>query len=81
MRGVIYANLTISSSGSDKHSGVDGGIVDEPMGDMIRVLGQLGSGEDVRIPGFCECPFFRFRLYGFPSSTIPLDLGLGFGHH
>jgi di- and tripeptidase len=54
MRGVIHANLAISSVGSDKHSGVDGGIVGEPMGDMIRVLGELGGGGDIKIPGFCE---------------------------
>jgi di- and tripeptidase len=56
MRGVVYANLAITSKSIDAHSGVDGGMVREPMGDMVRLLGAMsgGNGNGVDIPGFCE---------------------------
>lgn len=56
MRGVVYANLGISSKSIDAHSGVDGGMVAEPMSDMVRLLGSISSGENggVALPGFCE---------------------------
>ncbi|EIW67391.1 hypothetical protein TREMEDRAFT_33704, partial [Tremella mesenterica DSM 1558] len=54
MRGVVYANLTISGEGDDAHSGVDGGIVAEPMFDMVRVLGAVAGPEGVNVPGFYD---------------------------
>ena len=54
MRGVVYANLVISSEGDDAHSGVDGGAVAEPMFDMVRLLGSLSGADGVHVPGFCE---------------------------
>jgi di- and tripeptidase len=54
MRGVVYANLTISSGGADAHSGVDGGMVAEPMFDMVRVLGGIGDAKGVKLPEFCK---------------------------
>lgn len=54
MRGVVYANLSITSHGEDAHSGVDGGAVAEPMLDMVRVLGKLSEKGHVQIPGFCK---------------------------
>ena len=53
MRGVIYANLSVSSGGEDAHSGVDGGSVAEPMFDMVRVLGSISDSSGVKLPGFC----------------------------
>jgi len=53
MRGVIYANLTVSSKGHDAHSGVDGGAVEEPMFDMVKVLDAVSSRQGVKVPGFC----------------------------
>lgn len=59
MRGVVYANLSISSKSIDAHSGVDGGMVAEPMSDMVRLLGSISDGKagGVSLPGFCKlCP-------------------------
>jgi di- and tripeptidase len=54
LRGVIYANLNISSGNNDLHSGVDGGSVAEPMLAMIRLLGSIGTENKVQIPGFYD---------------------------
>ena len=54
MRGVVYANLSVSSQGDDAHSGVDGGVVQEPMFDMVRVLSAIADSQGVKMPGFCE---------------------------
>ncbi|PCH40332.1 glutathione degradosome [Wolfiporia cocos MD-104 SS10] len=55
LRGVVHCNVTISSEGPDKHSGVDGGAAVEPMLDMLRLLGTLIDGQDhVSIPGFYD---------------------------
>jgi acetylornithine deacetylase/succinyl-diaminopimelate desuccinylase-like protein len=54
MRGVVYANLAVSTARDDAHSGVDGGIVAEPMFDMVRVLGAIADSNGVKLPGFCE---------------------------
>ena len=68
MRGVIYAGLTVSNDNHDAHryvqiapqmssltdlSGVDGGAVQEPMIDMVRLLSSIGDANKVKIPGFC----------------------------
>lgn len=54
MRGVVYANLAISSKSEDAHSGVDGGMIAEPMGDMVRLLAGIYGKDGVALPGFCE---------------------------
>ncbi|ORY35351.1 hypothetical protein BCR39DRAFT_508937 [Naematelia encephala] len=54
MRGVVYANLAIWSASEDAHSGVDGGIVAEPMFDMVRVLHALVGSDGVKLPGFYD---------------------------
>ncbi len=54
MRGVVYANLSVSSAEEDAHSGVNGGAVAEPMIDMVRVLGAISDPNGVRLPAFCE---------------------------
>lgn len=54
MRGVIYANLAVSSKGHDAHSGVDGGAVEEPMLDMVKILDAISDRQGVKVPGFCE---------------------------
>ena len=61
MRGVVYAQLSVSSQGDDAHSGVDGGAVEEPMFDIVRVLGALSDREGVKVPGFCESSFSPSR--------------------
>lgn len=53
MRGVLHATLEVSSGISDAHSGVDGGIVAEPMFDMVRLLAAINGRDGVCLPGFC----------------------------
>ena len=64
MRGVLYANLAISSQGEDAHSGVEGGSVAEPMLDMVKILGAMADQTGVKIPHFCELAdrYVRFKL-------------------
>lgn len=55
MRGVIHANITISSGLCDRHSGMDGkSTLHEPLKDLTVLLsGLVGEqGTNVRIPGF-----------------------------
>ncbi|WVW85829.1 hypothetical protein I302_107867 [Kwoniella bestiolae CBS 10118] len=54
MRGVVYANLSVSSKTEDLHNGVDGGATTEPMFDMVKVLGALSDKDGVKVPGFYE---------------------------
>ncbi|KAL4080831.1 hypothetical protein J3A83DRAFT_4153384 [Scleroderma citrinum] len=55
LRGVVHARVTISSGAPDRHSGIEGGAVTEPMQDMIRLLATLTDGQrKVTIPGFYE---------------------------
>jgi di- and tripeptidase len=54
LRGVIYANLKISSKNADAHSGVDGGAVEEPMLAMLKLLSNLQAGDKVAVPGFYD---------------------------
>jgi di- and tripeptidase len=54
MRGVVYANLAVSSKGDDAHNGVEGGLVAEPMFDLVRVLGSLADSAGVKLPGFYD---------------------------
>ena len=55
LRGCNYYSLSISGPGQDLHSGVFGGTAQEPMTDLVRVLGSLvdTSGE-IQIPGIKE---------------------------
>ncbi len=52
MRGVLQAQLNITGAGRDTHSGVDGGVVPEPMLAMISLLADLHHGQTVHIPNF-----------------------------
>jgi len=54
MRGVVYADLSVSSTSIDAHSGVDGGAVAEPMFDMVRVLAAISDAGGVKLPGFYD---------------------------
>ncbi|KAK6910687.1 hypothetical protein I203_104719 [Kwoniella mangroviensis CBS 8507] len=54
MRGVVYANLSVSSKTEDLHNGVDGGSTTEPMFDMVKVLGALSDKDGVKVPGFYD---------------------------
>ncbi|KAI5474387.1 beta-ala-his dipeptidase [Pseudohyphozyma bogoriensis] len=53
LRGVIHATVTIKSSNPDLHSGMQGGVVSEPLVDMVRLLASLTDADGrVRVPGF-----------------------------
>ena len=56
LRGLIRATVAISSDQPDLHSGVDGSrLVDEPLKDMIAVLGRLSNPSgNIAIPGFYD---------------------------
>ncbi|KIJ54859.1 hypothetical protein M422DRAFT_64082 [Sphaerobolus stellatus SS14] len=54
LRGVVHATIEISSGGVDLHSGVEGGGMREPMGDIVRILSALSEGSKVLIPGFYD---------------------------
>lgn len=55
LRGVHYYEIIINGPGADLHSGVFGGIVGEPMTDLVRVMSQLvDSKGKILIPGVDE---------------------------
>ncbi|GJJ15699.1 hypothetical protein Clacol_009977 [Clathrus columnatus] len=55
LRGVVHATIDVSYSGPDLHSGVEGGSMDEPMSDMVKILAELVSKDrKVLIPGFYD---------------------------
>jgi di- and tripeptidase len=53
MRGVVYAQLMVQSGGEDAHNGVEGGLVKEPMFDLVQLLSSLADTNGVNVPGFC----------------------------
>ncbi|KAH8114659.1 Zn-dependent exopeptidase [Phellopilus nigrolimitatus] len=54
MRGVVHCCVEISSDRDDRHSGVDGGAVPQPMFDMVKLLASLSEGQQVLIPCFYD---------------------------
>lgn len=69
LRGVVHATLSvrllprapladalqIASDQPDLHSGMQGGVVSEPLGDMVRLLSSLTDGEGkVLVPRFLD---------------------------
>jgi Cys-Gly metallodipeptidase DUG1 len=55
LRGCNYYSVEISGPGADLHSGVFGGTAQEPMTDLVRVLGSLvNTGGEIQIPGIKE---------------------------
>ena len=55
LRGCNYYSLTISGPGQDLHSGIFGGSAQEPMTDLVRVLGSLvDTNGKIQIPGINE---------------------------
>lgn len=75
LRGCNYYSVTISGPGQDLHSGVFGGTAQEPMTDLVRVLGSLVDTEGkIQIPGINEmvAPLSEKEksLYGDISFTM-----------
>ncbi|KAF7858661.1 uncharacterized protein EAF02_010985 [Botrytis sinoallii] len=55
LRGCSYYSIEISGPGQDLHSGVFGGTAQEPMTDLVRVLGNLvDTNGKIQIPGLAE---------------------------
>lgn len=54
LRGVVHANLIITSHHPDLHSGIDGSsLLDEPLKDLTLLLGTLlGPKGKINLPGF-----------------------------
>jgi Cys-Gly metallodipeptidase DUG1 len=55
LRGCNYYSIEVSGPGQDLHSGVFGGTAQEPMTDLVRVLGTLVDTDGkIQIPGIME---------------------------
>ncbi|KAK5682573.1 hypothetical protein LTS10_005701 [Elasticomyces elasticus] len=55
LRGCSYYSIEISGPGQDLHSGVFGGTAQEPMTDLVRVMGTLvDTNGRIQIPGIYE---------------------------
>jgi Cys-Gly metallodipeptidase DUG1 len=56
LRGVSYYAATVAGPGQDLHSGVFGGAAQEPMTDLVRLLGSLVNPGDghILIPGIYD---------------------------
>lgn len=53
LRGVIHATIEIENNQhTDIHSGVNGGVENEPLADLIKLLAGFSHKEGIRIPGF-----------------------------
>ncbi|RAK97693.1 glutamine amidotransferase subunit DUG2 [Aspergillus ibericus CBS 121593] len=54
LRGVVHANLVVTSDHPDLHSGIDGSsLLDEPLKDLTMLLGTLvGPKGRINLPGF-----------------------------
>lgn len=55
LRGCNYYQLAIKGPGADLHSGIFGGVIAEPMTDLVKVLATLVNGQgEIQIPGIME---------------------------
>lgn len=55
LRGVINARVTVYSDVPDSHSGVNGGTLQEPTTDLIRIVSRLQDNDNkITIPGFYD---------------------------
>ncbi|OAC99631.1 hypothetical protein MUCCIDRAFT_42033, partial [Mucor lusitanicus CBS 277.49] len=55
LRGVVRADITVSSGLPNLHSGVEGGAISEPLIDLVHVVGKLVDSERrVLIPDFYQ---------------------------
>jgi len=55
LRGVVRATLSIAGLSENLHSGVDGGVVAEPLVDLVQLLGTLRDSKgQVNVPHFYD---------------------------
>ncbi len=54
-RGLAYMGIEIQGPVKDVHSGLGGGIIPEPMDDLVKILSRLVDGHNrVTVPGFYD---------------------------
>lgn len=76
LRGCNYYGVTISGPGQDLHSGVFGGSAQEPMTDLVRVLGSLVDTRGViQIPGVMDmvAPVTEDERKLYPGISYTMD--------
>ena len=55
LRGMVYAEITVTGPNKDLHSGQYGGVVQNPIQALCRIIAQLKDEDDkVMIPGFYD---------------------------
>ncbi|KAL1960125.1 hypothetical protein VTO42DRAFT_297 [Malbranchea cinnamomea] len=79
LRGVVHANLIVSSRHPDLHSGIDGSsLLDEPLKDLTMLLGTLvGRKGKINLPGFHDAVLpltdaERKRYDAIAEALLPL---------
>ena len=79
LRGVIHANLVVSSRHPDLHSGIDGSsLLDEPLKDLTMLLGTLvGRKGKINLPSFHDAVLplsdaERQRYDAIAQALLPL---------
>lgn len=83
LRGLCYLEVTVRTAATDMHSGVFGGIVDNPISVLAHILCGLRDGYGrVTIPGFYDevlepTPEEQQRLAQLPSDEEELRRKLG----
>nr|POE54350.1 cys-gly metallodipeptidase dug1 [Quercus suber] len=75
LRGCSYYSIEVSGPGQDLHSGVFGGTAQEPMTDLVRVMGSLVDTDGkIQIPGLMDlvAPLTKEEesLYGGIAFTM-----------
>ena len=85
MRGMICLTVRVDGAGRDLHSGNDGGVFNEPMADLCRLLATLvDSQHNILVPGFYDdvaddllAPTLRgFKVLRAASESMGLCLSL-----
>lgn len=78
LRGVIHANLIVTSRQPDLHSGIDGSsLLDEPLKDLTLLLGTLvGTKGIINLPGFHDpvlplTPVEKARYDAIAEALLP----------
>ncbi|KAF3899902.1 Di-and tripeptidase [Trichophyton interdigitale] len=78
LRGVVHANIVVSSNQPDLHSGIDGSsLLDEPLKDLTLLLGTIvGPKGAINLPGFHDpilslTPAEKARYDAIAEALLP----------
>ncbi|KAM5493456.1 hypothetical protein MaudMau93_000838 [Microsporum audouinii] len=78
LRGVVHANIVVSSNQPDLHSGIDGSsLLDEPLKDLALLLGTIvGPKGAINLPGFYDpvlplSPAEKARYDAIAEALLP----------